>query len=80
MSNYFYQLWIAADQAANALLGGWADETISSRSYRQRHKPRWAIAYKLINALFFWQNDHCRGAYNQEKIRSHTAPEFRSTE
>lgn len=75
---YFKQLWIAIDQLGNALLAGWADETLSCRSWRQRHKPRFAIAVKVINAMFFWQNNHCRGAYEQERLRMHIAPELRS--
>ena len=35
-----------------------ANESISGRAYRQD----WAIR-KLINILFFWQEDHCKEAY-----------------
>lgn len=76
---YFKQLWIAFDQFVNALLAGWADETLSCRSWRQQHKPRYAIAVKVINGIFFWQNNHCRGAYHQERQRMHIAPELRTT-
>lgn len=43
------QVLIALDQLANAICGGWADETLSSRAYRE--SPR---AEKFINTLFFW--------------------------
>lgn len=74
---YALQILIGFDQLMNALAGGWADETLSSRAYRwsrnaQRHWPR-----KLIDALFFWQPNHCRAAYESEKKRNHLPPEFR---
>lgn len=72
------QILIAFDQLLNTLIpGGWADETISSRSYRwsrsgTRHWPR-----KSIDALFFWQTDHCKQAYESELRRWHMPPELR---
>lgn len=69
---YFLQLAVAFDQLANALIGGWADETISSRAFRQSHKTHWRIAYRVINFLFFWQKDHCYLAYLAELKRHQT--------
>lgn len=63
---------IAVDQLANALLGGWPDETLSARAYRQQGKKRrWAVARAAIDGLFFWQPNHCQQAYESEKVRSH---------
>jgi hypothetical protein len=72
MKKYIYNLLIAFDQFANALLGGYADETLSAYSWR---KQDWR--YKAINALFFWQSNHCRGAYDAEQNRRHLPPEYR---
>ena len=66
------QLWLAIDQLANVLLGGYADETISSRAWRSQSKKRWSIMVSVINTLFFWQNNHCRGAYAKYKERKQT--------
>lgn len=74
MANYVTQVLIAVDQLANALLAGWADETLSSRSYRQNHKKRWAVMEKIINIIFFFQSDHCRKAYEAEINRKQTFP------
>ena len=52
MSNYSIQVLIAVDQLANAVLAGWADETLSSRSHRQNHKKRWAFMEKVINTIY----------------------------
>lgn len=60
------QFLIALDQLINTLFGGWADETISSRAWRQRHKRRWSIAVKLIDWIFFWDPNHCENAYYAE--------------
>ncbi|MFV2030717.1 hypothetical protein [Neisseria sp. S1] len=73
---YLRAVLIAIDQLANALLGGWADETLSSRIHRgavlaEQPKRRWLIARRVVNGLFFWQADHCAGAYQMERQRNH---------
>jgi hypothetical protein len=73
-------LWnvlIALTQLLNALIGGFCDETTSSRAHRQQHKRRWRLARRAINAVFFWQDDHCRIAWQSEKERRHLPPELR---
>lgn len=42
-----------------ALLSGSPDMTVSARCYVNRHKPRWRTAYRIINRLFFLQDNHC---------------------
>lgn len=76
MKAYFKNIAIAADQLANAMIAGSPGETVSSRVYRGAvlavHPNRAArMAYRTINTLFFWQEDHCRAAYLREKQRSH---------
>lgn len=74
--NPFIQFILAVDQLANTLLLGWADETISARAWRMRGK--WGkLPYRLINLLFFWQDNHCKGAYESEQQRRHIAAEYR---
>lgn len=78
---YAKNVLIAVDQLANALFGGWPDETISSASYRAsrdgvRHWPR-----RLIDALFWWDRKgsvrHCELSYNSEQLRLQCPPELR---
>lgn len=68
---------LALDQLGNALIGGYEDETLSARAWRNRHRRSWGAARKVIDTIFFWDGDHCRGAYEYERLRMGTAPEFR---
>lgn len=70
---WLLQVLIALDQLANALLGGWADETLSAHA----HRAGWGWRRRAINAVFFWQADHCRSSYDAEMERRQMAPEYR---
>lgn len=65
---YFLRVLIACNQLINALLGGMPDETLSSRAHRQHLKGN-NVLRNLINSLFFWQQDHCFLAYQEELFR-----------
>lgn len=70
LKRYGYHVMIAIDQLFNALTGGAADETLSSRTYRgavlaKQPKKRWRVLYRVINGLFFDLN-HCKTAYESE--------------
>lgn len=70
LKHYGYHVIIAIDQLFNALTGGAADETLSSRTYRgailaDKPKKRWRVLYRLINGLFFDAN-HCKASYESE--------------
>lgn len=72
-----FQIALAYDQLLNAYLRGVADETISARAWRNRlKKKRWYVAYKVINATFFWQENHCRGAFHSELTRKYMPKEY----
>lgn len=72
------QFLIAFDQLLNTVLYingdgfGYADETLSARAWRLQ--SRW---YKAINALFFWQENHCKEAYESEHRNFQLPPEYR---
>ncbi|MCC8193898.1 MAG: hypothetical protein LIP28_04555 [Deltaproteobacteria bacterium] len=71
------QIAVAFDQLCNALLGGWADETLSSRAWRLRHSGRGRATFRrVIDALFFWQDGHCEAAYASELERAHQPSAF----
>ncbi len=71
------QIMIAFDQLINTILGGMADETISSRAHRNRFKNwRWRFMRRLIDGLFFWQKDHCHQSYLAELDRKQLPPNF----
>jgi hypothetical protein len=70
------QVLIAVDQLANALLGGWADETLSARLWRLQHP-----AHRWVDALFFWDRQgvvrHCELSYRSELLRSQLPKSYR---
>lgn len=66
------QIAIAFDQLLNTLLGGMSDETLSARAHRTG--SAWE---PVIDALFFWQVDHCADAYRSEKERKQLPQEYR---
>lgn len=81
MKHYLWQLLIAFDQLANALLFGHADETLSARAYRveQARKPWGRILRPLIDAFFYvitlgQDRQHCRESYQSEVLRRHLPP------
>jgi hypothetical protein len=84
---YLFYLSIALDQLLNTVLGGFPDETISARCWREKRLSRY-----LIDALFFWQyvfeksmynNDpgvwkgHCEQCYEYEMKRMDLPEEYR---
>ena len=71
------QILIAFDQLINTILGGMADETISSRAHRNRFK-NWRLRFmrRFIDGLFFWQKDHCHHSYLAELDRKQLPPNF----
>lgn len=57
--SWAHQVFIAADQLLNAILAGWADETLSARAFRLGHLDErlglpagWWLAWKAIDWLF----------------------------
>lgn len=69
--SYIKNNLIAFDQGLNTLLGGYPDETLSSRSYRldQKGKILGRVFRPLIDMIFFWQERHCFESYMSELNR-----------
>lgn len=70
------QVAIALDQLVNAMVGGWADETLSSAAYRMHmeRKP-WGFMRKVIDLMFLpFEQDHCRKAHDDEIARRQSPP------
>ncbi|QEQ58734.1 DNA helicase UvrD [Haemophilus influenzae biotype aegyptius] len=84
LTRYGYHVIIAIDQLFNALTGGAADETLSSRTYRgamlaENPKKRWQVLYPVINGIFFDRN-HCKTAYESELNRKQYPEGFKTNE
>ena len=67
---WLWQVALAIDQLCNAMAGGWADETWSSRCWREGREG-W-IAF-----LDWFDKDHCFEAYMSERLRLQAPPETR---
>ena len=75
---YIEGLFLAFDQFINAVLGGWPDETLSSRCWREEQQGLRAWPRKLVDGLFFWQREgHCKRAYEAERKRLQFPPGLR---
>ena len=74
---YIKNVLIAIDQLFNAVIGGYCDESLSSRAYRWDNDGVRSWPKKVINALFFWQKDHCQSAYTNEREGRQLPPELR---
>jgi hypothetical protein len=72
-----FEVLVAVDQLANAVLGGWADETMSARCWRLRARRPYSLLRVAIDRLFFWQPNHCESAYESERLRSQLPVEYR---
>ena len=73
VSQYCFNVLIAIDQLANTILGGYPDETISSRVYRYSEINRCARIMRVLLDFLFrpWGRDHCKQAYESELERNH---------
>lgn len=68
---------IAVDQLLNTLLGGWPDETLSSRCYRWARDGVRVWPRRVVDGLFFWQREHCKSSYESEREGRQSPPELR---
>lgn len=83
MKRWLLQVLIALDQLVTALLGGWADETLSSYAWRlERHGKPWGRFWRPVIDAIFWllrgEVAHCRNAHEAERTRAQVAPELRT--
>ena len=77
MRRYLKQVLIAFDQLINALLGGWADESLSAHAWRQHLEGTRNWPYLLIDAILFFDGNHCRTSYESELERTQLPPSMR---
>lgn len=79
MKMFFNQLIVIGDALSQLLntvfLRGEANESLSRRCHRRvvmektEHRG-WKVARLVINGVFFWQNDHCKLAYEKDLERA----------
>ena len=77
------QLLICVDQLANVLIGlcgnrkAWADETMSAHAHRLELEHGRSWARKLIDALFWFDKNHCKESYESEVLKRQLPPSMR---
>lgn len=73
------QIFIALDQLANTILGGYADETLSARAWRTENDGKifGKIFRPIIDIIFFWDPNHCYESYISEVTKRQFPREYR---
>lgn len=77
---YWKAVLIAHDQLLNACLGGWPDETMSSRAHRLRASGKRKWPGKTIDWVawhVFRDKNHCAESFESERQRRQLPPECR---
>ncbi len=69
---------IALDQLLNTLLGGWPDETLSSRAWRWEKDGVRSWPRRFIDMLFFLDQNHCLESFDSERLGRQMPPELRA--
>ncbi len=73
MKPYYLRLLIALDQLFNVLiLNGSEDHTISGRVGYKAHftkKKRWLFLQKAIDAVFFFDKNHCYNSIEWDEVK-----------
>lgn len=73
------RILIAVDQLFNALLGGWPDETLSSRCWRWHVAGvrSWPCHWLDRVAALMGDKGHCQKSYESERAGRQLPPELR---
>ena len=73
-----WQILVGIDQLVNAILGGYADETLSSRCYRNAQKYWYAkLGQKILDLIFLpFGREHCKQAYESELNNKHLGEDY----
>lgn len=66
VAKYLKNVLIGIDQLINALFGGDADETISSRVGKRRDAAERFMA-PIVDKLFFWDKDHTKASIEHDE-------------
>lgn len=86
LRTYSNNIFIALSRLLNAILGGNPSLTLSARAGLNYRKGQWSQQRRLINTVFWLQQDHCEFAIrldtdrNQQAIRDVTEGNTEQTE
>lgn len=75
---YIKNILIGIDQLTNCVFLGKPDETISARCWRNRNKNIiWKISRKVIDTIFWFDDNHCQESYDSELYRTQISKEYK---
>ena len=76
---YAKAVLIALDQLANAMLGGWPDETLCSRAWRWHLAGVRSWPCRILDraARLLGDSEHCRQSFESERQGRQLPPELR---
>lgn len=74
MSGYVKRILLGLDQWGNTIIGGYADESISARAGRNKHKWYWKPLVWVLNKL---DPGHTDRAVRNEVCEKHQDPYYR---
>lgn len=79
MAGVIKNILIGLDQTVNCaikLSDGWGtpDEMLSARAWRLRSNHPWLL--KIIDGIFFWDDNHCQECYEIELTRKQLVKEY----
>jgi hypothetical protein len=75
--SWWWQVIVAMDRLCAAILGAWADETLSSYAWRlEQQGSRWGHAWRRFIDLIFsrWEHQHCYNAYLRDRLMDKVPP------
>lgn len=66
---YALGILLFVDCFANLLARGSFSETLSARAHRLREQKHrvWGWTANFVDALFFWQDEHCKTQFEREQ-------------
>lgn len=67
MKMYFWNVLISIDQFINTLLGGFPDETMSSRMGKHLAKRDCILCNFICRMLNLFQKDHCQKSLEKDE-------------
>lgn len=81
----WYQILVSLDQTLTTVFcsiffpteRSYADETLSCRAVRWEACGTRSWPRRLIDRLFFWEEQHCLTAYRSEREKKQLPPELR---
>ena len=75
LRTYSNNVFIALSRLLNAILGGNPSLTLSARAGLNHRKGHWSRQRRLINRMFWLQQDHCEFAIRLDTDRNQQALE-----